>query len=517
MLRPVIAALALCTPLAAAFGEEVAEPAPAHSDFMDTRLNFTCADEDMLRDARVLPTAPGFHCGRPSPIGILFFDNYDTRFSGFETLTNLSLYKHWSDRHWDFEGGVVIRVNEFSESSIGLADGGSYIRAAYWFDPERRSPTQLALTAFPVSSDRMRLGYSYRISWGGSPEFFTANPDIPGSTGPNSNSVPGAKLQLDAGSAYLYVGMKSTLLLNPVTNEQEGVLAFLGGAGVDLGSMLRVEANGGVFDRGKNEAQDVLGKPVTLYGASAQVSLHDGMPVGSSIDYALYRNEPLSIARLFAKESYPGGLSWFLAAEGTIIAQTLKDPKAAGSTTTQYGHAADVNLRIKYDYTRLHLDLMTRDLAFILHSIPSLPTYWDFPASYGLTDEIFAAVGGDQFFPDWALTAGVTAGVDLPATLTSPTAAGIPGNESTSRTLVVTDQNTRSVLPEGQDVALKLAVKGTLRKDFGDAFAAIVDVYYQYDPNTVRYDRSSSESSFIVAKFASFNQLGFDVTLQARF
>jgi len=484
---------------------------------MDTRLNFTCADEDMLRDPRVLPTAPGFHCGRPNPLGILFFDNYDTRFTGFETLTSLSLYKRWSDRHWDFEGGVVIRINEFSESSIGLADGGSYIRAAYWFDPERKDPTHIALIAFPVSSDRMRLGYSYRISWGGSPEFFTANPDIPGSTGPNSNSVPGAKLQLDTGTAYAYVGMKSTLLLNPVTNEQEGVLAFLAGAGADVTDMLRVEVNGGVFDRGKNEAQDVLGQAVTLYGASAQVVAHQGMPVGSSIDYALYRNEPLSIARLFAKEAYPGGLSWSIGPEVTVIAQTLKDPNAAGSTRTQVGHAGDLNLRLKYDTTRLHLDLMTRDLAFILHSIPSLPTYWDFPDSYRTSDELFAALGGDQFFPDLDLTTGLTIGLDKPATLTSPTAAGIPGNLTSSTTLVVTDQNTRSVLPNGEDVALKLAVKATVRKSFGDAFAAIVDFYYQYDPNTVRYERSSSEGTFTTARFASFDQLGFDVTLQARF
>src|SRR5262249_35960689 len=156
------------------------------------------------------------------------------------------------------------------------------------------------------------LGYSYRISWGGSPEFFTANPDIPGSTGPNSNSVPGAKLQLDTGTAYAYVGLKSTLLLNPVTNAQEGVLAFLAGAGADVTPMLRMEAKGGVLGRGKTEAQAVLGKAVTLSGASAQVVLHEGLAVGSSIDYALYRNEPLSIARLFAKESYPGGLSWLV-------------------------------------------------------------------------------------------------------------------------------------------------------------------------------------------------------------
>jgi hypothetical protein len=500
----------------------VTPPAPppskqSSSNFMDTRLAFTCAHEDMLRDAKVLPSAPGFHCGRPNSLGVLFFDNYDTRFSGFETLSHLALYKHWAKEHWEIEGGVVIRVNEFSEENIRLSDGGSYIRAAYHFDATGKEKTQLALVAFPVSSDRMRLGFSYRISWGGSPEFFKPNPDVPGSSGKNPESVPGAKLQLDLGNAYAYVGVKSTLLLDPVINEKRGVLAFLAGAGWDVSEMLRVEANGGVFDRGKNEAVDVLGEPVTLYGASAQVVLHQGIPVGSSIDYALYRNEPESIARLFRKESYPGGFSWLVSPEVTVIRQTLKDPEMAGSTRTQMGLAADLNVRLKMGYTRVRLDVMTRDLAFILHSIPSLPTYWDFPDTYDTTNEIFGAVGVDHFFPDLQLTTGVTVGGDLPATLTTPTASEIPGNLTTSSTLVVRNESSRSVLPEGADVALIWAVKGTVRKDFGDVFAALVDVYYQYDPNTVRYDRSSSEGSFNMARFASFDQLGFDVTLQARF
>jgi hypothetical protein len=471
----------------------------------------------MLRDPKVLPTAPGFHCGRPNTLGILFFDNYDTRYTGFETLTNLSLYKHWEGGHWDFEGGVVIRVNEFAEDNIRLSDGGSYVRATYWLDETRKDAQRLVLTTFPVSSDRMRLGYSYRISWGGSPEFFKANPDIPTSSGKNTNAVPGAKLQFEGGDYYAYVGVKSTLLLDPVINELEGTLAFLAGAGYDVNDLVHIDVNGGVFDRGKNEAEDVLGKPVTLVGVSAQLALHQGMAVGSSIDYALYRNDPLSIARLFAPEAYPGGLSWLASAEITYLSQTLKDPTSSGSTRAQAGMAGDLNVRVKLDYTSLRLDVMMRDLAYILHTIPSLPTYWDFPDSYTTTSEIFVAAGADQYFPSLGLTAGLTVGADRPATLTSPTAAGIPGNLTGSTTLVVRDETTRSVLPQGQDVALLYAVKASLRKQFGPAFAAIVDLYYQYDPNTVRYDRSSNLGAFNQAVFASFDQLGFDLTLQARF
>ena len=82
---------------------------------------------------------------------------------------------------------------------------------------------------------------------------------------------------------------------------------------------------------------------------------------------------------------------------------------------------------------------------------------------------------------------------------------------------MVRNESSRTVLPPGTDVVPVWAIKGTLRKDFGDVFSALLDVYYQYDPNTVRYDRTSSEGSFNIAELATFDQLGFDITLQARF
>ncbi|MBI4512446.1 MAG: hypothetical protein HY698_22665 [Deltaproteobacteria bacterium] len=504
------------TPAPSPLEERGREGRARPSDFMDTRLSFTCTHEDMFRDPKVLPTAPGFHCGRPNALGVLFFDNYDTRFSGFETLSHLALYRHDERGRWDVEGGFIVRVNELSEDTIRLSDGGSYMRAAYWFDETRQNKTRVALVAFPVSSDRMRLGYSYRISWGGSPEFFKPNPDVPGAIGKNPESTPGARLQLDGDGYYAYLGIKSSLLLDPVINEKRSVVAGLAGAGVDVTPMLRVEASGGVFDRGKNESEDVLGEKVWLYGGSIQLALHDGMSVGSSIDYALYRNEPESIARLFRKEQYPGGLSWLVSTEGTVIAQVLKDPENTGQTRAQNGHAGDVNVRVKWDYLRFKADFMVRDLAFILHSIPSLPTYWDFPKEYKKTAEYFASAGVDRHFPSQGLTAGVTLGFDMPATISTPRPSSIPGNQTTSTTQVVRNESSRSVLPEGEEVALVWAVKGSARLDLSDSFAALTDVYVQYDPNTVRYERAGSESAF--ATFVdNFTQLGFNVTLQARF
>ena len=66
------------------------------------------------------------------------------------------------------QDAVVTRINDLAENRIDLSDAGSYIRAAYNLDHDggsKKKTRQLSLTAFPTSSDRMRLGYSYRLQF----------------------------------------------------------------------------------------------------------------------------------------------------------------------------------------------------------------------------------------------------------------------------------------------------------------------------------------------------------------
>jgi len=473
--------------------------------FVDVRLNFTLTNENLLaKPGETIPSVPGWRFGRPNSLGTLFFDNYDTRFSGYETLSHAVLYRNYRKDHLESEAGFVLRINELSEKNIALSDAGSYVLVSWWQDPTRTDPTRVTLTAFPVSADRFRLGYSYRLSWGGNED--------------TRNTSPGVKLQYDTGRAYAFVGAKSSLLLNRLTGEQEARLSALAGAGVDVTPAVRVELNGGLFDRGNNELQDVLAEKVQLFGGSLQVAVHDGMPVTSSLDYKLYKYDPERIGRAYQKAKYPGGLSWLVMAEGTILGQTLKDPEKTGSTKIQWGAAGDVNVRAMLDRTRIRVDLQYRDLAFILHSVPSLPTFSDFPEAYDIKPNFFAAVGADQNFED-RLTLGAVLGLELPATLTSPT--GIPGdNTMTGESTAVIRNNGQqtliTILPAGEKVAPQLAAKFTSQLDFGEIYAAILDLYYSYDPNQTRLTRDDPDETFKY-EFGEFNQLGVNVTLQAKF
>ena len=476
--------------------------------FMDVRLNFTLTNENVFaKPGETIPSVPGWRFGRPNSLGTLFFDNYDTRFSGYETLSHAIMYRNYRKGHLEVEGGFVLRINELAERSIELSDAGSYILVSWWKDPEHKDPTRVTLTTFPVSSDRMRLGYSYRLSWGGNEEYRRSR-----------QAVPGMKVQYDTDRAYAFVGAKSTVMLDSATFEQESEWAFLGGAGVDVSPMLRFEVNGGYFNRGTNELQDVRNEDVQLFGVSAQVAAHDGMPVLSSVDYKLYKYDPERIGRVFQKTRYPGGLSWLAMAEATYLGQTLKDPNATGSTTIQSGLAGDLNLRVMIDRVRLRLDVQYRDLAFVMHSVPSLPTYTDFPSNYEITPNFFAAAGVDRNWDD-RLTLGVVAGVEIPATLTSP--IGIPGDTTmTGKSTAVIRNNGQqtliTLLPADEKVAPALAAKFTGQIDFGQVYAAVLDIYYSFDQNQTRLVRSGPEDLFRY-EFGQFHQLGTNITLQAKF
>jgi hypothetical protein len=487
------------------------------SGFMDTRLAFTLTNENILaQPGETIPSVPGWRFGTPNSLGVLFFDNYDTRFSGFETLSHAVMYRNYSKGHLQAEGAFVLRINELSENVISLSDAGSYIVVTNWKDPTHKDPTRISLTAFPVSSDRFRLGYSYRLSWGGTPEYGRAR-----------SSTPGAKLQYDWKRGYVFAGAKSAIVVDPGDGEQKAALAFLGGAGYDLISPatkddlgVRLEINGGYFDRGYNELQDVIDQKVQLFGASTQLSINKGMPLRSSVDYLLYRYNNEQITPLFRPEVYPGGLSWLAQAEFTAMGQTLKDPEETGSTVNQIGYAGDVNVRVKYNRWRVRFDVSYRDLAFILHSQPSLPPYQDFPDNYEIGRNLFSAVGFDKNWGDW-LTLGLIAGIEMPATLTTP--KGIPGAPTTGTSTAVIRNNNIStlitILPPGEEALPQTALKGTAKIDFGKIYSAVLEVFYSYDPNQTRYARVCDNPENCPFEYApgEFNQIGVNATLQARF
>jgi hypothetical protein len=500
-------------------GDENFIPAWVHtSDFVDTRLTFLIANSNLLaKPGETTPNAPGTGIaggGSTSQFN-QFYDNFNTRYTGFENLSNLVLYKK-SDtfiRGLTAEAALALTLvvlaekNNSQSQSTALQDASSYIRLKYvplGWDKDKEG---IAFTGFPLSADRMRLGFAYKISWGGSSIF------------PNQgNSVPGAKLQINKGGFYGYVGAKTTLIFNEQIHEQETRYAVLAGAGYDITPELRLEANGGYFQKGVNPEPQVLGVPVNARGVSAEVVYHKGEPVGVSADFKLYQNDPNHYVNFFRPEKYPGGVSVTAALEGSVLQQTLADPDISGATRLQNAEAGALQVRMKYNKLRLSLLGLVRSLSFIQFNVPGFPPFFDFPNGTTQSPEAFAAVGADYYIESLHLTPGIIAGVQRPASFSTENTLGgnnPPAGLLGKRTVVVTDTNAFTVLPSGADPTLVISLKGSATMQLSDYFAAVGQAYFTVDNNRTTFKDDSqgvSEPSFEKPYI-----LGFNLLLQARF
>jgi hypothetical protein len=498
----------------------------AHAgDFLDVRLSFNATDENLLvKPGETTPSIPGFRFGAPiSRWGLFFFDNYDTRYSGFESLTSLVLYKNAVFGQEEFEGAMVLRFAPTSDVLSGLYDGGSYVKWTHWFDPARESKANISFAAFPFSSDLFRLGYSYKISWGGSQIMFKPNPDNPLS-GANTNAVPGAKLQFSAEKAYAFVGAKTSLLLNQADNQQEPIYGLLAGGGYDVTSFLRLEANAGYFYRGVNPIQAVLGAPVVTLGASAQAVLHSGVPVGRSGDFAMWRNDPSGITRVFRPEEYPGGLSWLVSLEGTYTSTTLQDPDPtkSQSTTRQSAGAADLNARVKWNHWRVKADFVYQDLGYLLLNVPSFVPFQALSPNLSTTSpQFWAAAGADYYFENQRFTLGITGGVELPATFKGNLPPSFANDLPTdalpaSTTVVVRQDGIYDVLPANTAALPIYAAKVTAQLNFL-YFYVVLDGLVAYDNNVTHLARINNDPQQVATRvFNNPWQLGFNLAFQVR-
>lgn len=482
-------------------------------DFVDTRLSFVLADDNVLaKSGETTPNSPnaGFGAGNQNT---LFFDNFNTKFSGFESLSNLTLYKKSPSFFEGFtaEAALSVLLLVRPSGSIDFRDNSSYVRVN-WTPSGWGEKETISFTGFPVSADRFRLGYAYKISWGGN-DIFTSRAA--------NDGVPGARLQVTRNNWYAYAGMKTALLLNDFILEKERVYGFMGGAGWDVTPWLRLEAGGGYFQKGiiPGLANQGIVAPVNSAGASAQIVYHKGAPVGTSIDFRLYRNDPDLFEKFFAPETYPGGLALTVSAEGTYLTQSLENPDIFARTQLQSATALALQGRLKWNFLRVSLLGLYRSLSYIQFNVPGLPPYKDFPAGTTLTPEAFAAIGVDYHFPALHLTPGVQGGVQLPATFKAPTTV-LGGNNpppglSGSRTVVVRDVNQFSILPTNDSSQPIISVKANFRFDLSDYFATIGEVYYTFDNNRTTF--KDSISGIAEPSYEKPHAVGFNAIVQARF
>jgi hypothetical protein len=295
----------------------------------------------------------------------------------------------------------------------------------------------------------------------------------------------------------------------------ESNFGFLLGGGVDPLPNLRFDAGFGRFSQGRFDLDDVRGRDVYTYGGALRAVVHKDMPVPQSVDFALYKNDPMSPMILFAPEKYdPNELAWSISAEADVLEQHLKDFDVTGGTKDQLAWAGALQGVLRQGFLRVSVTGIARDLNYVVRNVPGFIPFETLPANTKTDPEIFGAIAADYHLPQLHLTPGIGAGLQLPSTFKSEfTDGGVPA----SRTIVVRSQGDESILPYDESRKPIVQARLSVRWDLSRIISAIAWLQYVRDPNgtLVVLDPTEGTASLRVPQPA--DRLGAAVSLQARF
>lgn len=505
-----------------------APPGSGGGGFMDTRLTWTFGDDDFLhKTGELIPLSPTFGVGDRQQYR-LFFDNLNSRFAGRENLTHLVMYKKMPGfiEGLTTEAALVLRFDlaqlaaQTGNLNTALYDSGSYLRLFYKTGGEKEG---LSAVFFPLDTDRMRLGYLYDLSWGGTAASINQSifPRIQGSS-------PGAKIQYDSEKFYVYGGFKTATIIQPQQvlapggeNDVETVrvgetnYGFLGGAGVDVTENVRFDVGAGYFQQGKFDLEDVRGRDVYTWGGSGRVVVHENMPVPQSIDFLLYKNDPNKPMVLFGPSKYsPGTFAWSMSGELNYLNQHLKDFDVAGGLKDQAAIGGAVQGVVQASYLRVSATGIYRDLNYVVRNVPGFIPFESLPETAKTDPELFGALAADYHIPSLHLTPGVGGGVQMPTTFRSEFSdGGIPAQ----RVIVVRQQGDVSILPYNKDRTPIMQARAAVRWDLSNIFAIVAWVQFIRDNNGTLVTRDPSEGAASLRVFQSPNRVGAAVAVQARF
>ena len=248
---------------------------------------------------------------------------------------------------------------------------------------------------------------------------------------------------------------------------------------------------------------------------SGRVVYHKDMPVPQSVDFLLYRNDPMKPMILFAPEVYNANeLAYSVSAEVSYLSQHLKDFDNAGVTKDQGAYAAAVQGVVKAGYARFSATGIVRNLNFVVRNVPGFIPFETLPSNAQTDPELFGALAADYHIAKLKLTPGIAGGVQLPSTFKSEfTDGGLPA----SRTIVVRAQGDESILPYNKDRTAILQTRVSVKWQLSEILAMVVWGQYVRDNNGTLVVRDPVEGTASLRVFQSPDRLGVGTSIQARF
>ena len=481
-------------------------------DFVDVWVTTAFEDTNLLAGPDAYsPSANFVERGNDT-----FFENYESSTSDDITRADLVLYRKGDSffEDWSTESALVMRMTPYldpdkTKPGVDLKDDGSYVRLVRKLPGDDHN---LSLTGYAIDAGRFRLGYSYDLTWGGR-EIFSFT----------TGAAPGARLQWQKQGSYAYVGAKTSVGDYIYYDEESGYkqtrnqayYAFLSGAGLDVKDQLRLELGFGTFDQGQilnitDTSSELYGAPITAAGLCGQVAYRTTTDLDyiSSADLKLYRNDPDNPRKTYIFHRQVDGFGMLVQGEWNVLSHNLLDPDGETSTVIERGMAGDLQSLFVYNTTVLGVDLVYKDLPYILFNIPGLTSGVAMSPDIERTPQIYGRFQVSHFFPNAHVTPALGLGLMNPATYT--TADG---------TFVQYTAEDKEHVPDGQAATAILSSVAAVQVDMSESVVIIGELLYTVDNNLSDYVTTEDDEYGVRVPAAANerNALGVNLMMRARF
>ena len=497
-------------------------PKPRVSDFIATMLTFYVGDDNLLAGNADRSPALGMTNAYPE----LFFEGLNAEKVAVVTETHMVIYAKmpgflkWVDTEAAFVAEFELARDPDDARLVGrFRDDGSWLKATFWLG-DKGSSSNITLTAWPFSADRFRLGYTYDLTWAGDQLWAR-----------NQSPVPGVKLATEiVGKGPVkfeaFAGAKSLTQLRADNNETENYWGVMGGLGprIQLAENIKLQydVNGGYFTRGTFQQDPHRSVPLVAFGASHRLLFAINEPwLGRSPDTRLMFNDMIDPVfgwlKMRALARVPDFRTRFglgISLEASTIGQSLIDADNPSNRVIDEAITFGLRSRVRFLRSmRVGLDVIYRDVSFLVLNVPGLTPYVDFATDTVQAPQMFGALWWDWFIESVKLRPRVTFALMQPASFQAR-----PDGAGNRQVQVIREANDYEILPTGTEPFSILTVKASLRWHLSPIFAIAGEVAYVQDFNNTRVVTDPDTGVGVrVLDVKASRQLGLNLLMQAAF
>jgi hypothetical protein len=287
------------------------------------------------------------------------------------------------------------------------------------------------------------------------------------------------------------------------------------GAGTMLGDNIKMEIGSGIFQQGQilnvdDTLSDNYGALIMAYGVAGQVGwrTRPDMPFIESADLRLYRNGPDNLRETYIRHTQLDGSGLLIQAEVDVLSHNLLSATDDDTLEIETGIAGDLQTMFVTGATAVSVDLVYKDLAYILFNVPGLTSGVAMNPDMETTAQLYGRVKAEHYFANARATPSLGLGLMQPATYTTG-----------DGTFVQYSERDKEQVPEDQAPAAILSGVAGVQFDMSNSVVLLGEVLYTVDNNQSEFVQTEDnpEGERLAAPWEERNILGVNLIMRARF